>query len=52
VPFSAPSPARKVGMVWRRSFPRLAAIRALREGILACGINGVRLLPDAEPQHP
>lgn len=52
VPFAAPAPARRVGMVWRRSFPRLAAIRALRAGLLASGVRGVRLLGDAEPQHP
>ncbi len=52
VPFVAPAPNRTIGMVWRRSFPRLAAIRALRDGLLACGMQGVRLLSDAEPQHP
>lgn len=52
VPFAAPAPGRTIGMVWRRSFPRLAAIRALRDGILASGIKGVKPLPNAEPQHP
>ncbi|WP_293368496.1 hydrogen peroxide-inducible genes activator [Nevskia sp.] len=52
VPFAAPAPSRTIGMVWRRSFPRLAAIRALRDGILACEVRGVKLLTDAEPQHP
>ena len=52
VPFAAPAPSRTIGMVWRRSFPRLAAIRALRDGILACDIKGVTRLADAEPQHP
>lgn len=52
VPFAAPAPSRTVGMVWRRSFPRLGAIRALRDGILGCGVQGVKWLPDAEPQHP
>ena len=52
VPFAAPAPGRTIGMVWRRSFPRLAAIRALRDGILACQVKGVKLLADAEPQHP
>ncbi|WP_293000503.1 hydrogen peroxide-inducible genes activator [Nevskia sp.] len=52
VPFAAPAPSRRIGMVWRRSFPRLTAIRALHAAILASGVRGVRLLPDAEPQHP
>ena len=52
VPFAAPAPTRCIGMVWRRSFPRLQSIRVLRDGILASGIRGVQLLPDAEPQHP
>jgi LysR family hydrogen peroxide-inducible transcriptional activator len=52
VPFAAPAPSRTVGMVWRRSFPRLGAIRALRDGLLACGVQGVKLLANAEPQHP
>jgi LysR family hydrogen peroxide-inducible transcriptional activator len=39
-------------MVWRRSFPRLSAIKSLRDGILASGIKGVRLLPDAKAEHP
>ena len=52
VPFAAPAPSRCIGMVWRRSFPRLQAIRTLREGILASTLLGVTWLPDAEPQHP
>jgi LysR family hydrogen peroxide-inducible transcriptional activator len=52
VPFAAPAPVRRIGMVWRRSFPRLQAVRVLHDAILASQIQGVRLLPDAEPQHP
>ena len=52
VPFAAPAPSRRIGMVWRRSFPRLQAIRTLREGILASTLLGVTRLPNAEPQHP
>ncbi|GAC1620743.1 MAG: LysR substrate-binding domain-containing protein [Nevskia sp.] len=52
IPFTAPAPARRIGMVWRRSFPRLQAVRILRDGILASGLQGVTLLPDAQPQHP
>jgi LysR family hydrogen peroxide-inducible transcriptional activator len=50
VPFAAPAPSRRIGLVWRRSFPRQQAIRVLREGILGCGLRGVRLLRDAEAQ--
>ena len=51
VPFVAPAPARRIGLVWRRSFPRLNAVRALRESILHCGLQGVGLLPEAAPQQ-
>ena len=44
VPFTAPAPTRRIGLVWRRTFPRLGAIRALHEAILRCGLRGVRLL--------
>jgi LysR family hydrogen peroxide-inducible transcriptional activator len=50
VPFTAPAPTRRIGLVWRRSFPRQQAIRVLRDGILGCGLRGVRLLADAEAQ--
>jgi hypothetical protein len=36
-------------MVWRRSFPRMQAIRVLREGILGCGMLGVKFV-QAAPQ--
>jgi len=51
VPFAAPVPSRHIGMVWRRSFPRLQAVRVLRDAILATGLRGVTPLPDAEAQH-
>ena len=49
VPFVAPAPSRRIGLLWRRSFPRLAAVKALREGIRHCGLRGVQPL-DAEMQ--
>jgi LysR family transcriptional regulator, hydrogen peroxide-inducible genes activator len=49
VPFVAPAPSRRIGLLWRRSFPRLAAVKALREGIRHCGLRGVQQL-DAEMQ--
>lgn len=50
VPFEPPAPLRRVSLVWRKSFPRLPAIEALRRGILDAGLHGVTLLPDAKPQ--
>ncbi|MBB5272344.1 LysR substrate-binding domain-containing protein [Quisquiliibacterium transsilvanicum] len=50
VPFEPPAPQRRVSLVWRKSFPRLPAIEALRHGILSAGLHGVTLLRDAKPQ--
>jgi len=50
VPFAAPAPTRRIGLVWRRSFPRQQAIQILRDGILNGGVRGVRLLQDAVAQ--
>jgi LysR family hydrogen peroxide-inducible transcriptional activator len=49
VPISAPAPKRRIGIVWRKSFPRMAAIRALRDGVLDCGLHGVKLLRSETP---
>ena len=50
VPFEPPAPQRRVSLVWRKSFPRLPAIEALRRAILSAGLQGVTLLRDAKPQ--
>lgn len=44
-----PAPRRRIGLVWRKSFPRLAAVRALRDAALHSGVHGVRQLSE-EPQ--
>jgi len=44
LPFARPVPTRRVGIAWRRSFPRPAAIEALRKGILACNLPQVEKL--------
>jgi len=44
LPFSRPAPTRRVGLAWRRSFPRPEAIEALRKGILACNLSQVTKL--------
>jgi LysR family transcriptional regulator, hydrogen peroxide-inducible genes activator len=44
VPFARPVPSRRVGLAWRRSFPRPEAIEALRKAILACNLPQVEKL--------
>ena len=44
VPFSRPVPDRRVVLVYRKSFPRAAAIEALRQAILDCPLHGVTKL--------
>jgi LysR family hydrogen peroxide-inducible transcriptional activator len=40
-PFSKPVPSRIVSLAWRKSFPRPRAIEAVRQAVLACGLNCV-----------
>jgi LysR family hydrogen peroxide-inducible transcriptional activator len=44
VPFAKPVPDRRVVLVYRKSFPRPAAINALRQAILDCPLHGVTKL--------
>lgn len=44
VPFKDPVPDRRVVLVWRRSFPRRAAISALIRAIRDCNMPGVTYL--------
>jgi LysR family hydrogen peroxide-inducible transcriptional activator len=44
LPFARPVPSRRVALAWRRSFPRPAAIEALRKAILACNLPQVEKL--------
>src|SRR5690606_39657702 len=44
IPFNKPIPDRRVVLVWRKSFPRPTAIKALVEAILACALPGVNYL--------
>jgi LysR family hydrogen peroxide-inducible transcriptional activator len=44
VPFARPVPTRRVGLAWRRSFPRPEAIEALRKAILASNLPQVEKL--------
>ena len=47
-PFAAPVPTRRVALAWRRSFPRVRAVEAVRQAILACKLPGVTMLPNAQ----
>ena len=38
LPFARPTPTRRVGLAWRKSFPRPEAIEVLRKAILACNL--------------
>lgn len=48
VPFSAPSPSRRVVIAWRKSFTRRTAIEAVRQAVLSCDLHGVTMLGDAQ----
>ncbi len=41
-PFTEPTPTRRVGLVWRSSFPRHKAIDVLRKALLDCRLPGTR----------
>jgi LysR family hydrogen peroxide-inducible transcriptional activator len=41
-PFVEPTPTRRVGLVWRASFPRHQAIDLLRKALLDCRLPGTR----------
>ncbi|HTJ97473.1 MAG TPA: LysR substrate-binding domain-containing protein [Rhodocyclaceae bacterium] len=41
-PFIEPTPTRRVGLVWRSSFPRSKAIDMVREAVLDAGLPGTR----------
>lgn len=41
-PFAEPTPTRRVGLVWRASFPRHQAIDLLRRALLDCKLPGTR----------
>lgn len=44
VAFKSPAPERRVVLAWRKSFPRMAAIRSLAQAIQATQLPGVRML--------
>lgn len=48
IPFDEPVPDRRVVLIWRKSFPRPAAIRALATSIRDCALPGVLYLSESE----
>lgn len=46
-PFAGKPPSRRIALVWRKTFPRIKAIRALRDAILESPLRGVSFLPAA-----
>ena len=42
--FSQPDVSRRIGLAWRKSFPRPQAVEALRQAILACPLSCVTML--------
>jgi len=44
IPFKEPIPDRRVVLVWRKSFPRPAAMHALRKSVRDCNLPGVAYL--------
>lgn len=49
VPFEPPAPSRRVMLVWRKSYPRIEALEALRASIMRLDLPRVKLLPDDPP---
>ncbi len=44
IPFEEPIPTRRVCLVWRKNFPRVAAMKELAEVIRQCELPGVKYL--------
>lgn len=44
IPFSDPVPHRRIALVCRKSFPRMAAIDALAKAVVNCGLENVKYL--------
>ena len=43
-PFVAPIPTRRIVLAWRRNFPRLAAVEAVRQAVLNSGMPAARFI--------
>lgn len=51
IPFEEPVPERRVVLIWRKSFPRPAAIRALAKSIRDCALPGVRYIAPQQSEE-
>lgn len=49
-PFRGTPPSRRIALAWRRSFPRIEAVRTLRDAILSCGLPKVSVVSGQAPQ--
>ena len=49
-PLAKPEPSRRIILAWRKTFPRLKAIAALRDAILGSGMKGVQFVAQAQPE--
>ncbi|MGH8481756.1 MAG: LysR substrate-binding domain-containing protein [Nevskiaceae bacterium] len=49
-PLARPAPGRRVILAWRKTFPRMKAVAALRAAILECGMKGVQFIAQAQPE--
>ncbi len=47
--FTQPEPSRRIVLAWRKSFPRVKAVQAVRDALLACKLPGVATLLAAKP---
>lgn len=45
-PFAGTGPSRRVALAWRKSFPRIQAVEAVRQAILASDLPGVTKLDE------
>jgi LysR family hydrogen peroxide-inducible transcriptional activator len=49
-PLARPEPQRRIILAWRKTFPRVKAIAAVREAVLASAMKGVTFVKDAQPE--
>ncbi|RZO84630.1 MAG: hydrogen peroxide-inducible genes activator [Oceanococcus sp.] len=50
-PFAGTPPTRRITLAWRRTFPRMQAIRAVHDAIVASQMQGVSWISDAQPSE-
>ncbi len=45
LPFKAPAPVREIGMVWRKSYTRLEALKVIQAGVQQLKLRGIEPCP-------